>query len=207
MSFIISGFLRHIPPVSIVSGEADTAPHEERYAAGIPGSHPQIINPFEFNIIPMERLLLINIENDPDRLYIGFEPQIFDDEINGTGMLVIAWRTDGKVDVYHQPTVRPDPDGYDIAAKGLENMVPRDMPGAFFELNESGAQADVRFEDVEGRLIQLKLAERSTRTRKPFGLLAPMGMTAIPARRFMTATPIRHCMTALSSCMMNTPSI
>jgi hypothetical protein len=40
-----------------------------------------LINPFEFNIDPMERLLLVNIEKDLDTTYKGFEPQYFNDEI------------------------------------------------------------------------------------------------------------------------------
>jgi len=57
-------------------------------------------------------------------------------------------------------------------------MISREMPESFFEVNEQGAQAWVTFEDIEGRLIELQLAEQSTRTRKPFGLLAPMGVAA-----------------------------
>ena len=176
--FIVSGFVRYTPPVSMVEDGFKTASFEERYDASRPVVDSAIINPFYIAIQPMERLLLINIENDPDSLYIGFEPQIFDDEITGTGMLVIAWRVDGKVDVYHQPTLKPDPAGYDITGQGLENMVVRELQDAFFEVNETGAHMAASFKDIEGRLIELNLEERSTRTRKPFGLLAPMGMAA-----------------------------
>jgi hypothetical protein len=48
------------------------------------------INPFCIDIDPMERLLLVNFEKDPDTIYIGFEPQVFDDPINGRGHLVIG---------------------------------------------------------------------------------------------------------------------
>ena len=176
--FIVSGFVRHTPPVSMTADGLTTAPFEERYGSVVSDDFLKIINPFEIDIEPMERLLLINIENDPDSLYTGFEPQVFDDEKTGTGMLVIAWRVDGKVDVYHQPSLSLDPAGYDIAGKGLENMVTRELHEAFLEVNERGAQASVTFEDIEGRLIELKLSEQSTRTRKPFGLLAPMGVAA-----------------------------
>lgn len=176
--FIISGFVHYTPPVSMMPEEFTMAPFEERYAAAEPVGFKQLINPFEISIEPMERLLLVNIENDPDTLYIGFEPQVFDDDKTGDGMLVIAWRADGKVDVYHQPTLSLDPAGYDIVGQGLKNMISRDMQGSFFEVNGQGVQASVIFEDIEGRLIELKLTEQSNRTRKPFGLLAPMGMAA-----------------------------
>lgn len=91
-----------------------------------------VYNPFSIDIDPMERLLLVNIENDPDTLYIGFDPQVFDDEINGTGHLVIGWRADGRVDVYHQPALRLNPAKYAIARGGLANMIAREMPDVFF---------------------------------------------------------------------------
>ena len=83
----------------------------------------KIANPFRISIDPMERLLLVNFEKDPETLYVGFEPQVFDDNINGKGHLVIGWRVDGRVDVYHEPGLRIDKGKYDIAGKGLANMI------------------------------------------------------------------------------------
>ncbi len=135
----------------------------------------KLINPFRIDIDPMERLLLVNIENDPDTLYTGFEPQVFNDDINGTGQLVIAWRVDGKVDVYHQPGLKLDPEKYNIAGKGLANILEREMPDAFFFVDESGVQAQYEFVDLHGRLISFRISENHPKKRKPFGLLAPMG--------------------------------
>ncbi len=147
--------------------------------AGFSETAPKYIySPFELVIDPMERLLLINIENDPDSLYIGFEPQVFDDEINGTGMLIIAWRTDGRVDVFHQPQLQPDPAKFDIAGKGLANLIEHPLEGAYFEVDEHGAQAWCAFEDIEGRPVEISLSEAHPAKRKPFGLLAPMGDAA-----------------------------
>ena len=137
-----------------------------------------IYSPFSFSIDPMERLLLVNFEKDPDKIYIGFEPQVFNDTINGKGMLVIAWRTDGRVDVYHQPALSLDPDKYDIAGKGLANMVERPMNDSFFEVLERGVQCFVQFKDLENRMITVGINENHQARRKPFGLLAPMGHAA-----------------------------
>ncbi len=63
----------------------------------------RIYNPFQISIDPMERLLLVNFEKNPDTIYVGIESQAFDDDVNGKGHLVIGWRVDGKVDVYHEP--------------------------------------------------------------------------------------------------------
>ena len=176
--FLVSGFLHHTPPVSMMSEGGIETPFEERYRVGDPDRNTQLFSPFQIDIDPIERLLLINFEKDPDSLYVGFEPQAFDDDINGTGILVIGWRNDEKIDIYHQPGLYPDPEKFDIAGKGLANMLERKMEGALFEITETGAQAQITFPDLDGRMIELHLEERSTRTRKPFGLLAPMGQAA-----------------------------
>jgi hypothetical protein len=137
-----------------------------------------IIQPFNIAIAPMERLLLINFEEDPDSVYIGFEPQVFDDTVHGRGHLVIGWRRDGYVDVYHQATLSPDPETYDITGKGLNRMISAEFAMAAFEVTATGAQAFYRFTDIHGREILMKVAESNTRKRKPFGLLAPMGSAA-----------------------------
>lgn len=136
------------------------------------------INPFQITVDPMEQLLLINFEQDPDTTYIGFEPQVFDDPVNGTGHLVIGWRGDGRVDVYHQPSLSLNPAKYDIAGKGLAHMVEREMAGAEFVVNRYGIQAFYEFKDIHNRLVTIQIKEQNPKARKPFGLLAPMGATA-----------------------------
>ncbi|MCR3955323.1 MAG: hypothetical protein NUK57_03435 [Gudongella sp.] len=137
-----------------------------------------ITNPFWINIDPMERLLLLNFEKDPDELYIGFEPQVFDDGIHGRGHIVIGWRMDGRVDVYYQPGLKLDPEGYDIVGKGLSEMVETEFTEAYYEVNDFGAQAHYEFNSIDNRLVIIKISERNPRRRKPFGLLAPMGDAA-----------------------------
>jgi hypothetical protein len=134
--------------------------------------------PFDLHIDPMERLLLINFTEDPDDIYIGFEPQVFDDEVHGQGMLVIGWRVDGRVDVYHQPSLKLDPATYDIAGDGLAEMVERPLSNAHYTVNENGVDATFAFADLAGRPVEVTIQENSRRTRKPFGLLAPMGSAA-----------------------------
>jgi hypothetical protein len=146
-----------------------------------PSDTPGVVllyNPFELHIDPMERLLLINFENDPDSLYIGFEPQVFSDTVNGYGHLVIGWRRDGRVDVYHQPGLRPDPAKFDIAGKGLAHLMVREMPGALYEVGAAGVRARYAFNDLHGRPVEIRIQESNQRRRKPFGLLAPMGDAA-----------------------------
>ncbi len=137
-----------------------------------------MINPFHIAIDPMERLLLVNFEQDPDTTYVGFEPQVFDDPVNGTGHLVIGWRQDGRVDVFHQPGLHLDAAKYDIAGKGLAHMVERELAGATYAVDDFGVQAHYEFQDIHNRMVIINIHEQNPRARKPFGLLAPMGDAA-----------------------------
>ena len=137
-----------------------------------------IVMPFSISVDPMQRLLLVNLEKDPDTLYIGFEPQVFDDAVHGKGHLVIGWRADGRVDVFHERGLKLDPATYDIAGKGLAHMEEREMRAAFFDINGAGVQAHYVFDDIHNREVVIRISESNSRKRKPFGLLAPMGDAA-----------------------------
>ncbi len=138
----------------------------------------QLLFPFRLEIDPMESLLLVNFEKDADTLYTGFEPQVFDDDINGSGHLVIGWRKDKKVDVYHQKSLHPNPEKYSIAGAGLNKMIAVDMNPAQNNMNETGVHAHYRFKDILGRDIEIFINEKNPKKRKPFGILAPMGDAA-----------------------------
>lgn len=134
--------------------------------------------PFTLSLDPMERLLLINLTADPDEVYVGFEPQAFDDPANGHGLIVIAYLHDGRVDVYHQPGILLEGKNYDIVGKGLRQAVERPMTGARFDITSSGVALDVAFDDLLGRPIILRIHETGDKPTHPFGILAPMGNTA-----------------------------
>jgi hypothetical protein len=152
--------------------------HEEEGGDAGGGSSIPVVSPFHLHTDPMAGLLLVNFERDPDRIYRGLEPQAFDDAIHGRGMLVIGWRVDGRVDVFHAPGLRLDPQTYGIAGKGLHRMVERAFAGALFELGPAGAQVDLGFQDLEGREVRLLIRESDTRPRRAFAFLAPMGDAA-----------------------------
>ncbi len=98
---------------------------ENRIASAEKGTPLPI--PFSISITPMEALLFTTFEQDPDSVYSAFEAQRFDDDLQGTGQLVIGWRVDGKVDIFHDPQLRLNPDGYDVCVGGLAHMVPRGL--------------------------------------------------------------------------------
>ena len=133
--------------------------------------------PFTLNISPMERLFLINFEKDPDEIYIGFEPQWFDDAAYGTGLRIIAWRKDGYVDVYQQPGVTVE-EKIDVAANGLADTLIRPMENARFYVTHQGVDTAFAFEDKTGRQVEVAVVEQSQKTNNPFSLLAPVGSSS-----------------------------
>jgi hypothetical protein len=166
-------------PVSIYEGgEAVAEAPPGNQAGGMAVGGIPVVSPFHLVSDPMEALLLFNFEADPDRIYVGLEPQAFDDPVHGRGLLVIGWRVDGTVDVFHDPELRLDPAMYGIAGGGLNVMVERSFADAVLELGPLGARVDFRFDDLEGRSIRLLVHETDPRPRTPFGLLAPMGSAA-----------------------------
>jgi hypothetical protein len=131
--------------------------------------------PFSLSITPMKALLFITFEQDPDSVYSAFEVQRFDDNQHGTGQLIIGWRVDGKVDIFHEPQLKLDPDGYDVCKGGLANIVSRDFNQSYFLVRDFGLEAHYSFEDINGRLIEFTIIERNKKTPRPFGFLAPVG--------------------------------
>lgn len=131
--------------------------------------------PFSLSITPMEGLLFMTFEQDPDSIYSAFEVQCFDDNHQGKGQLVIGWRVDGKVDIFHDPQLKLNPEGYDVCQGGLANMVPRNFSDSYFTLGKSGMEAHFSFQDLNGRLIDFKIRERNKKAPKPFGFLSPVG--------------------------------
>lgn len=137
-----------------------------------------LINPFHFTVDPMEKLLLINFQNDPDRYYIGFEPQVFNDDINGKGHLIIGWRSDGGIDVYHQDSLDLSEKNFDIAGKGVAEKIECQFQVVSFEIDQRGVQALYRFTDKYDRSVNIKINEKNYKKRHPFNLLAPIGLAA-----------------------------
>jgi hypothetical protein len=134
-------------------------------------------SPFTLNINPMERLFLINFEKDPDEIYMGFEPQWFDDASYGTGLRIIAWRKDGYVDVYQQPGVTVE-EKIDVAAKGLADTIVSPMESARFNVTPQGVDAAFAFKDKTGRKVEVEVVEKSRKPTNPFALLAPVGSSS-----------------------------
>ncbi len=141
----------------------------------------QIMLPLRLGIEPMERLLVASFKGDPE--FEGFEPQVFDDPINGRGMRVLRYRKNGKVDVYRQPGVRVDRSTFAVGS-GIGDFVETNIEPARFEITEHGVDLHVAFTDAQGRNVELSVHE-DTYGRRGFSMLAPVGADVEKPPRLM----------------------
>ena len=117
---------------------------------------------------------LLNAELADDPVYDGVELQWFDDERHGTGMLAfLSRREDRTVDYYLQPGLRLERRGYEIGA-GTRSWTVTPFAAARLVVADDGVDADVRFTDVDGRLIELRIDDRDGVPRRRARLLAPV---------------------------------
>ena len=144
-----------------------------------PAPDEPVLSPFHLVPDPIGSLLLANVEGDPDEVYLGFEPQWFTGGWAGEGLVVLGWRTDGRVDVFHEPGIRLDPELYRITGEGMHRMAEREFRPRTLEFGPTGAHMDLGFDDLEGRRVELFVRETDPRPRRPFGLLAPVGGAAV----------------------------
>lgn len=128
------------------------------------------ILPFRLVFEPMIRLAVISFKEDKE--FEGFEPQYFDDPINGRGIRLLRYRQNGKVDVYYESGINHD-ENLSVGA-GLADLETTRFEKNLFEVTKNGLQVHLIFTDKQGRKNELKVIETSKRKR-PVPLLAPVG--------------------------------
>jgi hypothetical protein len=121
-----------------------------------------------------ELACMLNFELADHPVYDGGELQWFDDEVHGTGMLVFLSRRDGRrVDYYLQSGLRVDRGGYEIGG-GIGSWTEIDFEIGRLSVADDGVDAEVRFLDLDGRAVEVRVNDRDGRLRRPAGLLAPV---------------------------------
>jgi hypothetical protein len=146
-------------------------------AEGLPGQDDARTDvgpvcPFSLSLSPIERLLNLELSDDP--VYDGLELQWFDDDIHGRGLLAfLSRRADRRVDYYLERGLRLDPAGYEIGG-GIGSWTETDFLVARLEIADDGVDAEVRFTDVDGRSIDVRVDDRDGRRRRRAQLLAPV---------------------------------
>ena len=124
----------------------------------------KLYSPLQADIMPMDKLLLVDINGDPD--YTCIELQVFDDN-RGKGARVILYHHQGPVDSYYTSADFVDP---------AETQRYSILPDINYHLNiaPSGVSATLKFLDRAGKSIELNLQETPGHKLEP-GFLAPVG--------------------------------
>ena len=135
----------------------------------------QVLCPFDLQLWDVDRMLNFEIAADP--CYEGLELQVFDDPVNGRGMIVLLKRRqDGRFDIYRQPGLALDPAYVQVGGE-LGEWRQACIEPARFEISPCGIDVDVRLSDLAGREIRVRIDDRDGRRRHPGTLLAPVGST------------------------------
>jgi hypothetical protein len=137
-----------------------------------------VLCPFDLHLDSIPQLLNCELPDHP--VYDALEVQTFDDPERGTGMLAfLQRRADGKVDYYLEPGLRLDRQGYRIGA-GIGEWVPEHhFESAQLTIAPDGVAADIRFTDLAGRVIELRVDDRDGRQRRRARLLAPVSANIV----------------------------
>jgi hypothetical protein len=129
--------------------------------------------PVSLTVSPIAAMLNFELADHP--IYDGAELQWFDDDEHGRGMLAfLSRRDDRSVDYYVDRGLRLDPAGYHLGG-GTRSWNETDFEVARLDVAEDGVDAEVRFKDIDGRQIEIRICDRDGRRRRPAGLLAPFG--------------------------------
>jgi hypothetical protein len=131
------------------------------------------ITPFNLSIDAMQQLMLIPFEKDPDKYYNLFELQKASINDGETRLLLIAYKNDGAADVYYQKD-------YPLASQSYilnsASFFETDFNEIRFEVNLRNLKVVASFKDKYGRDIFVSVDEPGLEQKKPFTLLAPVGV-------------------------------
>ena len=132
----------------------------------------ELLVPITLELSPIRRLLIIDIADDPT--YRTLEPQVLDGP-GGEGVVLLAYRHDGHVELYAPSGFDVDPSGYDGLGNGLAGIHHATFQRARFEVADDGLHLDLAFTAPNGRRFDLHLHEHLAGPRDRFPVLAPVG--------------------------------
>jgi len=131
-----------------------------------------ILSPFSMNFDPMDRLLLVNFEEDP--IYYSIELQIFH-KLDKEYPLVIMYRKDNMMDIYYTN---------EVVVKNREKMIMDLLTNVSFnqleeieykfQFDEMGLDAYLFLKDKLEKEIEIKIKEK-THERELASILSPIG--------------------------------
>jgi hypothetical protein len=136
------------------------------------GADELLLVPITLELAPIRQLLVIDVADDPT--YRTLEPQSLDGP-DGGGLVLLAYRHDGYVEVYAEPHLQVDASGYEGLGKGLAGIHPTAFRPARYEVGDHGLELDLAFHASNGRQVELHLHEHLTGPRDRVPVLAPVG--------------------------------
>lgn len=136
------------------------------------------IIPFRFSYMPLKKLALLNYKKNEDDTYVGLEPQIVLNNERQEGFRVIAYRTDGYVDVYDDMTIDDDADdSFDVTGKGLCERKKVAFENTNFSKERGCLALSFQFTDKYDRRVVVEIIEQAKKPSKGLHLLAPIGVS------------------------------
>jgi hypothetical protein len=158
--------------------------------------------PFTLDLAPIRRLLVVDFDGDPT--WRSLEPQMLARPDGRLALVVLAYRHDGHVELYADPTLQVDPAGYRLG-RGLRGTYPTVFEQARFEVTGEGLQVDVGFTALDGRTVAMHIHEHLAGRRDVFAALAPVGGSFVTPESFpffwlprMSFVPVRGTEVSLS---------
>lgn len=143
------------------------------------GQNREVVLPLIVERAPITRLALLEFATDADPVYVGLEPQLI--ERGGKrGVRIVAYRHDGRVDVYDDLPLSPEPDDRSrVTGGGRLHYRHTDLGDPVLEVDRQGrVRIEFAFLDAEGRAVRAAIREHTRRRSVPLNLLAPVGMSS-----------------------------
>ena len=149
-----------------ISSQARNGRSEQR-------SPDDVLVPITIALAPIRGLVLIDLVDDPT--YRTLEPQVLAQTDGGTGLVLLAYRHDGRVELFADAGVEVDASGYDGLGEGLAGLHRTAFAPAVCEVTGAGLQVDLGIATPDGGRIEVRLRERLARGRDTIQMLAPVG--------------------------------
>jgi hypothetical protein len=140
--------------------------------AGRPTDVGDLLVPITLELSTIRQLLIVDVADDPT--YRTLEPQVLEGP-GGDGLVLLAYRHDGHVELYAPPGLDVDPSGYDGLGAGLLGIQHASFERARFEVAEGGLLLELAFEVPDGRRFDLRIHEHLAGGRDRIPVLAPVG--------------------------------
>lgn len=132
--------------------------------------------PFSFRRVPITRVALINFKKDPDVQYNAFELHVIEGR-SQPQFQVLAWRSDGYKDIYHQPDIDFNEQELEfiVGGQGIGKVVSTEFDMIYFYEKNHHIQIGFSFDDCEGRPITFQLNENVTKAPNELSWIPSIG--------------------------------